>query len=146
MARLLRPQMLDDLGLEPTLRWLARTVEKRTGVAVELEVAGSDEGGDKDAETLVFRIVQEALTNIQRHSGSTVARIRLEKEQNEIRLEIEDDGRGLPEDLREKTALTAAGVGMAAIQQRVRELGGQLQIQSRERGTSIVVTMPILEK
>jgi two-component system NarL family sensor kinase len=146
LSYLLHPPLIDEAGLIPSLRWLTRGFQERSGIEVTFDAADPLERMPREVETALFRIVQEALTNIQRHSGSTVARIRLEKEQNEIRLEIEDDGRGLPEDLREKTALTAAGVGVAAIQQRVRELGGQLQIQSRERGTSIVVTMPILEK
>ena len=145
LSYLLHPPLIDEVGLMHSLRWFTRGFQERSGITVTLDAPAELDRLSVDVETAVFRIVQEALTNIQRHSGSTVALIRLEKEVNQIRLEIEDEGRGLPEDLREKSALTAAGVGMAAIQQRVRELGGQLQIQSRERGTSIVVTMPILE-
>jgi len=145
LSYLLHPPLIDEVGLIPSLRWFTRGFQERSGIRVSLEAPAELDRLPMDVETALFRIVQEALTNIQRHSGSTVAHIRLEKEANQIRLEIEDEGRGLPEDLREKSALTAAGVGMAAIQQRVRELGGQLQIQSHERGTSIVVTMPIRE-
>ena len=145
LSYLLHPPLIDEVGLIPSLRWFTRGFQERSGITVTLGAPAELDRLAVDVETALFRIVQEALTNIQRHSGSTVAHIRLEKEANQIRLEIEDEGRGLPEDLREKSALTAAGVGMAAIQQRVRELGGQLQIQSHERGTSIVVTMPIRE-
>jgi signal transduction histidine kinase len=97
-----------------------------------------------DIETAVFRIVQEGLTNIQRHSGSTVARIHLGKEPRSVRLEIEDEGRGMPAHLRgREAAMAAAGVGIAGMRERVRELGGQLEIQSEDQGTRIMVTLPI---
>ncbi|HSE64057.1 MAG TPA: histidine kinase, partial [Thermoanaerobaculia bacterium] len=70
LSHVLRPQMLDDLGLEPTLRWLARTFQKRTGIAVDLVFEGAEGRSDADIETLVYRIVQEALTNVARHSSA----------------------------------------------------------------------------
>ena len=145
LSYLLHPPLIDEAGLIPSLRWLIRGFRERSGIDVTLDAPGQLERMPAEVETALFRIVQEALTNIQRHSGSTVAHILLGKEQKQIRLEIEDEGRGLPDDLREKTALAAAGVGIAAIQQRVRELGGQLHIESTERGMRIVVIMPILE-
>jgi len=90
--------------------------------------------------------VQEALTNVQRHSGSRVATIRIEKRPHRIGLEIEDEGRGLPAHLRERNAaLVASGVGIAGIQERVRELDGEVRIESQDRGTKIVVTLPVSE-
>src|SRR5204862_3347313 len=95
-------------------------------------------------ETAVFRIVQEALTNIQRHSGSTVARIRLEAEGDHLHLEVEDEGRGMPPHLRDGQRIFAAyGVGIAGMHERARELGGSMRVESREKGTAVLVTLPL---
>jgi signal transduction histidine kinase len=84
------------------------------------------------------------LTNIQRHSGSAVARVRLSRDSQHVRLELEDQGRGMPPELRDHPeALFASGVGLAGIRQRVQGLGGQLEIQSGDQGTRLVVTLPL---
>ncbi len=134
MARLLRPQMLDDLGLEPTLRWLARTVEKRTGVAVELEVRADEGPSDPDAETLVFRVVQEALTNVVRHAGVASAHVRVEHRPESILVTVEDHGTGF-----DAVAILAGkdeehGFGVRAMRDRVHSFSGRFRIQSSAQG------------
>jgi signal transduction histidine kinase len=144
---LLHPPLIDEAGLLPSLRWFARGFQERSGITVKLTAPEELDRLPSELETAVFRIVQEALTNIQRHSGSAVADIRLEKEPRSIRLEIEDKGHGLPAHLRDQQeALMASGVGIAGIRQRVRELGGKMQIESEDRGTRIVVNLPIPEE
>ena len=143
MARLLRPQMLDDLGLEPTLRWLARTVEKRTGVSIELEVHGSEAGPDPDAETLVFRIVQEALTNVVRHANVASARVRVEHRPGRILVAVEDHGTGFDAD-----AILAArdeehGFGVRAMRDRVQFFSGRFRLQSSSSGTLLEAEIPL---
>ena len=97
-----------------------------------------------DVETAVFRIIQEALTNIQRHSGSTVARIRLEEDDDVLHLAVEDEGHGMPAHLRDpERVFAASGVGIAGMRERAIELGGNLRIESRDNGTAVLVTLPI---
>ncbi len=143
MARLLRPQMLDDLGLEPTLRWLARTVEKRTGVAIELEIHGSEASPDPDAETLVFRIVQEALTNVVRHANVASAQVRVEHGPGRILVAVEDRGTGF-----DAEAVLAArdeehGFGVRAMRDRVQSFSGRFRIQSSSNGTLLEAEIPL---
>jgi two-component system sensor histidine kinase UhpB len=143
MARLLRPQMLDDLGLVPTLRWLARTVEKRTGVAVELEVAGSDESGDKDAETLVFRIVQEALTNVVRHAGVSSARVRVERRGEHILVAVEDHGGGFDAEALLSGKDEERGFGVRAMRDRVQAFNGRFRVRSSPGATVVEAEIPL---
>ncbi len=146
LSYLLHPPLIDEAGLLPSLRWFARGFHERTGIEVTFEAPLQLERLPPEVETALFRMVQEALTNVQRHSGSTVATIRVQKQAQRIRLEVEDEGRGLPSHLRERSAaLAASGVGIAGIQERVRELGGEVQIGSEERGTKIIVTLPVSE-
>jgi PAS domain S-box-containing protein len=144
LSYLLHPPLIDEAGLLPSLRWYVRGFQERSGIKVTFEAPEEIDRLRPDFETAVFRIMQEALTNIQRHSGSAVARVRLEREPQSVRLQIEDEGRGMPGHLRgREEAMAAAGVGIAGIRERVRELGGRVEIQSEDRGTRIVVTLPL---
>ena len=136
--------MIEEAGLLPALRWYAQGFEGRSGIAVTLDLPDELDRLPAEVETAVFRIVQEALTNIQRHSGSAVARIRLYKRDNVLHLAIEDEGRGMPAHLRDEERMFAAsGVGIAGMRERTRELGGSVRIESRDKGTAVLMTLPI---
>jgi two-component system NarL family sensor kinase len=144
LSYLLHPPMIDEAGLLPSLQWYLLGFEERTGIVAKL-YAPQDLGRlRRELETAVFRIVQEALTNIQRHSGSAVARVRLKRDPQRVRLELEDEGRGMPPALRDHPD-ALLGVGIAGMRQRVRALGGQMEIQSGDWGTRLVVTLPLAE-
>lgn len=143
MARLLRPQMLDDLGLEPTLRWLARTVEKRTGVAVVLEVLGDASSADPDAETLVFRVVQEALTNVVRHANVASARVTVEHRPGRILVAVEDNGKGFDADAILVGKDEEHGFGVRAMRDRVQSFSGRFRIVSSAQGTLLEADIPL---
>jgi PAS domain S-box-containing protein len=146
LAYLLHPPMIEEAGLLPSLRWYAEGFQKRSGIRVTLDFPEEFDRLPLELETALFRIVQEALTNIQRHSGSEVARIRIERRSQALQLEIEDEGRGMPPALRsDQGMIRASGVGIAGMRERVSELGGRMQIQSRDEGTMIRATLPISE-
>src|SRR5205814_10180137 len=129
---LLHPPMIEEAGLLPALRWYAQGFEERSGIKVILDLPSELDPLPLELATALFRIVQEGLTNVQRHSGSAVASIRLKRMPQGLNLEIEDQGRGIPKSFRDnETLLAASGVGVAGIRERVRELGGQMQIESR---------------
>jgi signal transduction histidine kinase len=137
MALLLRPSMLDDLGLIPALKWQARESSKSTSmdvtVAAELD---SDELPD-EYKTCIYRVVQEALHNCARHAHATSVRIRVEQERNRLLLNIQDDGRGFD-------VLHTKGLGLLGIQERVTRLGGTCRIHSRPgSGTTLSVELPV---
>ena len=141
MALLLRPSMLDDLGLIPALKWQARETSKNTAskkspmdvsVVADLD---SDELPD-DYKTCIYRVVQEALHNCARHSHATSVRIRVEQARDRLLLNIQDDGRGF--DVRH-----TKGLGLLGIQERVTRLGGTCQIHSQPgSGTTLSVELP----
>jgi signal transduction histidine kinase len=143
LSYLLHPPMIDQAGLLTALRWYIDGFERRSGIATELDVPDDLGHVSHDVETTVFRIVQESLTNIQRHAGSASASVSLERVDDRLFIEIADHGRGLPAGMRnDRDALLASGVGIAGIQERVRELGGELTIQSTDEGTTLRVTLP----
>ena len=147
MARLLRPQMLDDLGLVPTLRWLARTVEKRTGVAVALETGPESDAGqrreDRDADTLVFRIVQEALTNVVRHAGVASARVRVERRGERLFVAVEDRGVGFDADAVLSGKDEERGFGVRAMRDRVQSFNGTFLVRSSPGATVVEAEIPL---
>lgn len=146
LSYLLHPPMIEEGGLLPSLRWYAQRFQERSGVAVALELPDDLDRLPAETETAVFRIVQEALTNIQRHSGSAVAKIRIEREPGRLTFTIRDQGRGVPSSLRGNRALlAAAGVGLASMRERARELGGSMNIHSDDGGTVIEVRLPVPE-
>jgi PAS domain S-box-containing protein len=144
ISYLLHPPLMDDAGLLATLRWYARGFEERSGIKTMIEAPGEMNRLPSSIETTLFRIVQEALTNIQRHSGSDVAEIELRRLQHEVRVEIRDRGHGLPAALRERPELLRrSGVGIAGMYERVRESGGSMSFGSTTAGTTLAVTLPV---
>jgi signal transduction histidine kinase len=135
----LRPTALDDFGLAPALERLAETVRQDTSVQVDLAVGIGGERLPADVETTMYRIVQEALTNIAKHAGATRISILLARKERAVVVVVEDDGGGF--DARDATA----GLGLAGMRERVTLLGGQLRIEaSPGRGTTIAAEVPLL--
>jgi signal transduction histidine kinase len=140
LSRLLRPQILDDLGLEPALRWLARSLTDGDGPRIELDV-GTLPDLDGERQTLLFRVAQEALSNVVRHAGAANAVLALAARAPGVWLTVWDDGRGLPaaEDARRRE-----GSGLAAMRERVGAYGGVLQLESAPAtGTWLRVALPV---
>jgi signal transduction histidine kinase len=146
MSYLLHPPMLDDLGLEDVLPWYAEGFASRSGINLSVDVQSNFGRLSHELELTLFRIVQEALSNIHRHSGSPTAEITLARDADRVTLHIADHGQGIPRgDLGTGgNAGVVMGVGIAGMRERVRQLGGQLQIDSGDSGTSLTATLPIL--
>jgi PAS domain S-box-containing protein len=144
LSYLLHPPLLDEGGLRSAIRWFCDGFAERSGVGIELSI--SDDFGrlDRDQEIALFRIVQEGLNNVHRHSGSPTARIRLRRDPTAVVLEIEDEGRGLSRELTEGApdAVAGLGVGIPGMRERIRQLGGWLEIRSNGMGTVVKATLP----
>lgn len=144
MSRLLRPPVLDDLGLAPALTWFARTLEQRTGLKVELALEGLDERLDTDVETLVFRLIQEALTNVLRHAGVDRVQVSVRRAGESLELRVADAGRGF--DPRAVLGGGAAGSGLRGMRDRLELFGGRLDLSSAPgQGTRISAVVPLME-
>lgn len=145
ISYLMHPPVLDDLGLEGALPWYAVGFASRSGIHTHVNVQPELGRYSKEAELTLYRIVQEALTNIHRHSGSPTANICLFREKNHLTLQITDCGRGIPAQVLEPNGNSRAiiGVGIAGMRERVRHLNGDLLIESTHCGTTIKVTLPV---
>jgi signal transduction histidine kinase len=130
MSRLLRPQILDDLGLEAALRWLVRTAAETHGFGVSLDYDVAGVEPDADRRTLVFRLAQEALANVARHAGATHVDVGFRCSRGSATLAVRDDGHGC--DLAAASALGSGGSssGLGGMRERVRLYGGVLQLES----------------
>lgn len=143
-SHLLHPPDLDTLGLVRATRWFVQRFTERSGIQVHLDLPESDLRLPPEVEITLFRIMQEGLTNIHRHSGSPTAAIRLEVGKTESILKIEDQGRGIsPAILKGGQRAAKAGVGLAGMQERVRQLSGRFEIDSGSQGTAITVLLPL---
>jgi signal transduction histidine kinase len=137
MALLLRPSMLDDLGLLPALQWQAREVSRRTGLRVQVAAEGVAEDLPEEVRTCVYRVVQEALHNCVRHAAAQTVRVTLSTEGGALGLSIHDDGRGFD-------SLRSRGLGLVGLEERVRRLGGTFSVDSKPgRGTVLLVSLPL---
>jgi signal transduction histidine kinase len=136
----LRPQMLDDLGLVATFEWEAQQFESRTGISCEFKSSAGDIQMDSKKSIALFRIYQEALTNITRHANATVVKSVLRRDKEVLVLEIKDNGCGIT--LNEK--LKPNSFGLIGMRERVLALGGQLEISGiAGEGTTIIVQLPL---
>jgi len=144
ISYLLHPPMLDEVGLASALRWYVNGFSDRSQIKVKLEIPEALGRYRLELEIAVFRIVQEALSNVHRHSKSETAQITLIASPRHLRLKVEDRGKGmsLPISGLEKDDANMPGVGISGIRERVRQLGGQMQIRSGEWGTALEVFFP----
>jgi len=144
LSYLLHPPMLDASGLEDALRHFVDGFGRRTGIEVDLEISSHFGRLSEDLELGLFRVVQESLTNIQRHSGSFTAKLQLSRNPGRILLQVSDTGRGMCSSDPEQDAAPhlRLGVGIQSMEERVRQVGGQLEIESSSSGTIVRVTVP----
>lgn len=136
---LLHPPLLDEAGLNSALSWYVQGLSQRSGIGIQLEIPEGFGRLPRDLELAIFRLVQESLTNIHRHSGSKAARIRLERSPEEVYVEIQDQGSGIAAERLEQILEGGSGVGICGMRERLRQFGGDLQIESSERGTRVYV-------
>jgi len=142
LSYLLHPPLLDENGLSGAIEWYMAGLSERSGLRVELEISKQFGRLPVEMETTVFRIVQECLTNIHRHSGSETAKIRLLRHVNDVSLEIQDEGRGMSAEKLVWIQAQRSGVGVTGMRERVRQLNGTMEIESNSDGTKVSVTLP----
>ena len=144
-AYLLHPPLLEESGLRDALPWYVRGLKERSGLDVTLIIAEDFGRLSHEMELTIFRIVQECLTNVHRHSGSKVAEIRVARSAQAVSLEVRDDGGGIsPEKLLEIQS-RGSGVGIRGMRERVTQLGGEMKIESAGGGTKISVMLPLMK-
>jgi len=143
MSHLLYPPLLDDVGLQSALREYVTGFAERSGIQVSLDISSQIERLDRDYELSLFRIVQECLTNIHRHSGSETASIRIVQDDEAIALEVRDKGEGMPVERLSEIQSRGSGVGIRGMRERVLQLSGTISIESDGSGTRIHVVIPI---
>lgn len=148
VSHLLHPPLLDESGLASATRWFVDEFARRSGIAINFESSTPLRRLHPDIEIALFRAIQEGLTNVHRHSGASSVNIRLTQQKTQVRLEIQDNGRGIQQQRLNRFLLgaTEAGVGLAGMRERLRELGGSLDIQSSNTGTALVITTPLTSK
>jgi signal transduction histidine kinase len=140
MSLLLRPSMLDDLGLIPALKWQARETSKRTRMDVSVSAELDSDNLPDEYKTCIYRVVQEALHNCARHSEASSVRIRFAQRADRVTLMIQDDGRGFE-------SRSVKGLGLLGINERVARLGGKCEVQSKPgMGTTIAVELPFVSE
>jgi len=144
LSYLLHPPLLDEIGLAPALRWYVNGFTSRSGIEVSLRISAEVGRLSAEAETALFRVVQESLGNVHRHSGSKTAAIRLRRTVGEIVLTISDRGAGMDTMSSAKAGddIHSLGVGIAGMSARLRQLGGKLEVRSSDRGTIVRAVLP----
>ena len=143
MSYALHPPMLDGMGLVPALHWYFDGLMKRSNLRIILE-APREMVPLAEVDATLFRIVQESMSNILRHSGANTAQVRLERDSKCVRMSIEDNGHGMGVDSLSGVGNGASlGVGIAGMHERVRQFGGKFEIRSGSTGTTVLVSVPV---
>lgn len=143
VSYLLHPPLLDELGLPSALRWYVEGFAERSRIDIRIEVPPDLGRLPADMETALFRIVQESLTNIHRHSGSNRAEIYIRRSADDITLEVRDYGKGMPAPNNGSSQKSRSGVGIQGMQERVRQLNGRFEIRSHADGTTVTARLPV---
>jgi len=141
ISHLLHPPLLDEVGLSSALRLFLEGFEERSKIKVNFDIPGNFERLPPELETAIFRVVQECLTNIHRHSGSRVAAIRVTRDGNEVKVEVRDQGKGMPSG--GNGSHKKVGVGIQGMRERIKQFGGRFEIRSDKKGTTVVATVPV---
>jgi signal transduction histidine kinase len=144
ISHLLHPPLLDAAGLASALRWYVDGFSERSKIKVDVEIPADLGRLSDEMEIAIFRMVQECLTNIHRHSGGSSAAIRVHPRDHSILIEVQDHGKGIPADKQlELSSSGRTGVGFRGMRERLRQLGGNLQIRSDSAGTLVSATLPL---
>jgi signal transduction histidine kinase len=145
ISYLLHPPLLDELGFASAAKWFIEGFSKRTGIQVTVDISKQAERLPRDLELVLFRILQETLTNIQRHSKSTRAIVSVEAKSEQVSMSVRDYGEGIPKEMLADLEANGApgGVGLAGISERVREFGGKWDLKSSSAGTEVSVKIPL---
>ena len=146
LSYLLHPPVLDELGLTSAIKEYAAGFNERSGIQLEVDLQAGFGRLSQEAETAFFRIVQESLSNIQRHSGSQTAKIRLRADASRVELEVSDQGHGMDQTAveRGRSARTRLGVGILGMRERMTQLGGKLEVDSNSSGTTVRAAIPLM--
>ncbi len=142
ISHLLHPPLLDEIGLQAVVPWYLNSFSERSGIQIDLEMPGEVNKLPDQIELAVFRVMQECLTNVHRHSGSKVAKVKIVPLETSITLEVSDQGQGLSA----HSDSRVMGVGITGMRERVRELGGEFEIKSTTEGTIVRAVLPIGER
>ena len=145
LSYLLHPPMLDEAGLACAANWYVNGFAQRSGIEVKVNISESEPRLPNEVELALFRILQESLTNIHKHAKSTTAEVTLDIHASEVVLTVEDNGKGIANELlnRFQSDGSNSGVGLSGMRERVSELGGQLKIHSSPAGTIIAAQIPL---
>ena len=144
ISHLLHPPLLDVAGLVSALRWYVDGFSERSKIKVDLDIPSDFGRLPDEVEIAIFRIVQECLTNINRHSGSDTATIVLAKQNDSLTVQVKDNGKGIPkEKQRDVLESGRAGIGFGGMRERLRQLHGSLDIQSEGRGTTVIAKLKV---
>jgi signal transduction histidine kinase len=144
ISHLLHPPLLDEAGLISAVRWYVEGFAQRSKIKVDLDAPQDFGRLPREIETAVFRVVQECLTNIHRHAESPIAKIRLRRTDAQVVVEVQDNGKGIPAHKLNKMNLAGTpGVGIRGMRERLRQLGGDIEIASNGSGTVVVARLPI---
>ncbi len=143
ISHLLHPPLLDEIGLQAVVPWYLNSFSERSGIQIDLDMPSDISKLPDQVELAVFRVLQECLTNVHRHSGSKVAKVRILPDETSVILEVSDRGRGLNS---QNGSDPVIGVGITGMRERIRELGGQFEINSSPEGTIVRAVLPIGER
>jgi two-component system, NarL family, sensor kinase len=144
ISHLLHPPLLDAAGLASALRWYVDGFSERSKIKVELDIPKEFGRLSDEMEIAIFRMVQECLTNIHRHSGGAYAAIRAHEKDRHVFIEVQDQGKGIPREKQlELSSSSRTGVGFRGMRERLRQLGGSLTIRSDNAGTAVTATLPL---
>ncbi|MEE8121783.1 MAG: sensor histidine kinase, partial [Anaerolineales bacterium] len=140
----LRPSLLDDLGLLPALRWYVDRYSQRAEVEIEMDINGLEERLSPEMETTLYRVFQEALTNVARHAQASKVRLQINRQPTAVVVNIEDDGRGFDAEEFQIKEVPLRSLGLAGMKERISHLGGHLDIRSKPgEGTRIDIEIPL---
>jgi signal transduction histidine kinase len=139
LSHLLHPPTLDEMGLVSAVQWYAEQFAKRTNIDVRLEIPSDFGRLSHEKEIVIFRVVQEALANVQQHSGSATTTVRISKASGRVCIQVSDLGKGVSSE----PPLTSLGVGISGMRERLRQLGGVLSVHSNGRGTLVTADLPL---
>ena len=145
LSYLLHPPTMDAVGIASATRWYVEGFGLRSGLKIKLDVPADPVRLADATELALFRVLQEALTNVHRHSGASEAAVRIQRSSGQVILEVRDNGRGIEPEMLNRFRESGAGVGVGLIsmQERARELGGMLQVESKGTGTVVRISIPI---